>query len=134
MKVPLSERRFGVDGVIGLVPGIGDAAGLVVSCVVVVAGVLSGVSGPTTVRMVRNVVVDAGIGAIPFAGDAFDFVRKTNQRNVALINSDLVDRAGTAKASIRVLVWTLVAVVAILGALSLAALLVGWWLYRTLVG
>ncbi len=134
IKVPLSQRRVGLDGVIGVLPGIGDAAGLVVSCLVVVAGVLGGVSGPTTVRMVRNVIVDAGIGAIPFAGDVFDFARKTNQRNVALIDADLIDRAGTAKASMKALIWTVLAVVGVLVAVSIAAVLLGWWVYRKLVG
>ncbi len=133
-RVPLTQRRVGIDGIIGVIPGIGDAAGLVVSCTVVVAAVLGGVSGPTLARMIRNVLVDAGVGAVPIVGDAFDFVRKTNQRNVALIHADLADRASTARASSRVLLWTALVVIAVLTLVCLAAVALGWWLYRIVAG
>jgi ABC-type multidrug transport system fused ATPase/permease subunit len=96
-------RRVGVDGFLTLVPGIGDAAGLVLSMVVVFAGVAAGVSLPTLLRMLVNVGFESLVGLIPFAGALFDMVYKANDRNVRLIERDLADRRGTSRSSLAVL-------------------------------
>ena len=95
-------HRVGVDGVASFVPAVGDAAGLVASMVVVLAGIAAGVSIPTTLRMMFNVGLDTLIGAVPFIGAVFDLAYKSNTRNLRLIEADLHDRAATRRSSIKV--------------------------------
>lgn len=96
-------RRVGVDGFLTLVPGIGDAAGLALSMVVVLAGVAAGVSLPTLLRMMLNVGFESIVGLVPFGGALFDMAYKANDRNVRLIERDLADRRGTRRSSLAVL-------------------------------
>lgn len=115
-------RRVGIDGFLTLVPGIGDAAGVVLSMVVVLAGVGAGVSIPTLLRMLLNVGFEGLFGLVPFLGALFDMAYKANDRNVRLIEADLSDRRGTRRSSIAVLVTTVLALV--LGAFMLVAFFV----------
>jgi hypothetical protein len=96
-------RRVGVDGMLTFVPVVGDAAGVVVSMVVVLAGVAVGVSVPTALRMLLNVGFEAVVGLVPFAGAVFDLAFKANDRNVRLIEADLADRQATRRSSLAVL-------------------------------
>ena len=106
------ERRVGVDGVVSFIPGIGDAAGLVASMVVVLAGVGAGVSLPTLTLMMVHVGIDTIVGAVPFLGAVFDLGYKANTRNLRLIERDLADRAGARRSAIKVFVLSVVAIVA----------------------
>ena len=81
--------RFGLDGLIGLIPGVGDAIGVVVSLYIVARARKLGVSRGTLVRMLANVGVEGLIGSIPILGDAFDFAFKANRRNLALLRRNL---------------------------------------------
>ncbi len=128
IAIPGTTRRFGADGVVGLIPGIGDMAGLAAGLVVVAAGVLGGVASPTILRMLWNVTIDATLGSIPFIGDAFDFVNKTNTRNLKLINDDLADRSRTARRSTLLLLAWLFGTIAFVLALVLLQLLVLAWI------
>ena len=93
-------RRIGVDGLLTFIPGIGDAAGLVLSMIVVTAGVAAGVSIPTILRMLVNVGFESLAGLVPFAGAFFDMAYKANERNVRLIEADLADRKRTRRSSL----------------------------------
>ena len=104
-------RRVGVDGFLTLVPGIGDAAGVALSMVVVSAGVLAGVSIPTILRMLVNVAFEGVVGLIPFGGAMFDMVYKANDRNVRLIEAELADRSRTRRSSIAILVALVITLV-----------------------
>lgn len=90
-RVPGTRVRFGVESVLGLVPGVGDAAGLALSTAVIVQAVRLGARGSTVARMVLNVAVDAVVGSIPLLGSVFDFVFKANNRNVALLQRHGLD-------------------------------------------
>lgn len=84
-SIPLGGGyRIGLDPIIGLIPGLGDLIGTLVSAAIVVQAHQAGISRATVLRMVANVGIDAAIGAIPFAGDAFDFVFKANAKNLKL--------------------------------------------------
>jgi hypothetical protein len=129
-------RRAGVDGLIAFIPVVGDAAGIIVSMVIVLAGVGAGVSVPTVVRMALNVGVEALIGLVPVIGGLFDLVFKANNRNVALIEADLADRSATRRSSLRVLVVGAVVVVGtvlFLVAIVVAAIAVLIWMLARLV-
>ena len=76
--------RIGVDPIIGLIPGVGDIIGTAVSAAIVFHAHRAGIPKATIMRMVANVGIDAAVGAIPFIGDAFDFVFKANAKNLNL--------------------------------------------------
>ncbi|MEQ8801528.1 DUF4112 domain-containing protein [Haliea sp.] len=78
-------RSIGLDGIIGLIPGIGDALGAILSSVVIFSAWRMGVPGAILLRMSGNVAIETVIGAVPVIGDLFDFVFKANQRNVQLL-------------------------------------------------
>jgi hypothetical protein len=130
-------RRVGVDGMISFIPGVGDAAGIALSMVVVVVGIGAGVSIPTILRMMLNVGFEAVVGVIPFAGALFDLAFKANDRNVRLIERDLADRQGTSRSSAAVLALALLAIVAsvVMTFLVLVAGVVAmFWVLGRLVG
>lgn len=85
-SIPLpGGYRVGIDGLIGLIPGIGDIAGGAASSYIIIEAARLGASTPTLLRMVFNVLLETLIGQIPFLGDLFDFVWKANVKNVALL-------------------------------------------------
>lgn len=85
IPIPGTGRRIGLDAVVGLVPGLGDVLSGGIGLFVVLRGAQLGVPGVVLVRMIVNVALDFGIGAIPIVGDAFDLWFKAHARNVALI-------------------------------------------------
>ena len=84
-RVPGTTWRFGLDGLIGLVPNVGDTITSFASFYILLAGVRYGVPKITLLRMAFNIGVDYLVGTIPFVGDAFDFIWKSNKKNMALI-------------------------------------------------
>ena len=88
-RIPGTSIRFGLDGIIGLVPGIGDVLAGLASCIIILAAWVRGVPYVTIARMVVNLAIDVIIGAIPLLGDAFDIAWKANRRNYALLTRHL---------------------------------------------
>ncbi len=84
-RLPGIPVRFGLDGIIGLVPGLGDIAGGVLSCVIILAAWVRGVPYVTLARMLANLAIDVLVGAVPILGDMFDIAWKANRRNYALL-------------------------------------------------
>lgn len=118
IPVPGTGRRFGLDAVIGLVPGVGDATGALLSAYIVVQAARLGAPASSLVRMLLNVGVEALAGAIPFAGDLFDAWFKANARNVALLRSEIERPGSTRRSSTAVVVAVVLALVLILGAMG----------------
>jgi len=87
--IPGLGIRFGVDALLGLIPGLGDFAGGIVSLYILGSAAQHGVSRVTIVRMALNLVMDILLGALPFIGDVFDVAYKANNRNVALLKRHL---------------------------------------------
>jgi hypothetical protein len=83
--VPGTNIRFGVEALMRLVPGIGDAAASVLSCYLLYEAYRLDVPGLLLARMLANVVLEGAMGAVPVAGDAFDVFFRANRRNVALL-------------------------------------------------
>jgi hypothetical protein len=97
-RVPGTSIRFGLDGIIGFVPGIGDFLAGLASCIIVLAAFFRGVPMVTIARMVVNLAIEVGIGAIPIAGNLFDIAWRANRRNYALLERSLaVGRRDTWK-------------------------------------
>jgi hypothetical protein len=84
-RIPGTSWRFGLDSLVGLIPGVGDTASTLVSFYVLAAGVRYRVSKVTLLRMGLNIGVDYIFGAIPILGDLFDVAWKSNQKNVELL-------------------------------------------------
>lgn len=88
-RIPGTSFRFGIDGILGLVPGIGDVLGGLASCIIVLAAWVRGVPKITLARMVVNVGIEVGVGMVPFLGDLFDIAWKANRRNYKLLAGSL---------------------------------------------
>jgi hypothetical protein len=91
--VPGTSIHFGFDGLIGLVPGIGDAVTTALSLYIVHEAWQLGAPRRVITRMLANVALDGFIGAVPVAGDVFDVMWRANKRNVRLLR-DWLDREG----------------------------------------
>ncbi len=83
--IPGTKVRFGVDSLLGLVPGVGDLVGGVLSVFIVISAARLGASPALVARMLGNIAVDTAIGTVPVLGDLFDVGWKANLRNVSLI-------------------------------------------------
>lgn len=99
-RVPGTGIRFGLDPVLGLLPGIGDLAGAALSGYVVLQGTRLGAPPSVVARMLGNLVIDVVIGAVPVLGDVFDVGWKANTRNVALLERHLEQPAATRASSL----------------------------------
>ncbi len=84
-RIPGTQFRFGLDPIVGLIPGFGNVATSLVSCALVWTMMRHGASGNVTARMALNIAVDSLVGAIPIVGNLFDFAFRANQRNVELL-------------------------------------------------
>ncbi|HEX8316327.1 MAG TPA: DUF4112 domain-containing protein [Flavisolibacter sp.] len=84
-RIPGTDFRFGLDGLLGLIPGVGDLSTFAVSGYLVLLMARNGASGYVLARMILNIVIDAALGAIPLIGDLFDFVHKANVKNMKLM-------------------------------------------------
>src|ERR1700724_2962917 len=84
-RIPGTKIRFGLDALIGWVPGIGDAIPRIASFLIVFASWRRGAKAVTLMRMIANVLLETAIGAIPVAGDVFHIVWKANRRNYRLL-------------------------------------------------
>ena len=84
-RIPGTPIRFGIDGLIGLVPFVGDVLAGLASSIIVVAAWFRGVPYVTLARMVVNLAIDVLIGMVPLVGDAFDIAWKANRRNYKLL-------------------------------------------------
>jgi len=85
IRIPGTRLRIGLDPILGLVPGVGDALGAVLAAAILMEAVRRRATRFTLVRMAGNVVLDAVLGSVPVLGDIFDAGWKANQRNIALL-------------------------------------------------
>ncbi|AEF40768.1 DUF4112 domain-containing protein [Hoyosella subflava] len=123
-RIPGTKQTFGVDPILGLVPGGGDAVAMVISAGIVIQAVRFGARGSTLALMLFNVAIDAIFGAIPILGTVFDVWYKANNRNVALLDRHVTDPEMT-RAQIRRRVFWLIVLVIAFTLLLLVALIVG---------
>jgi hypothetical protein len=90
--IPGTNVRFGLDALIGLVPGIGDAITTAMSLWIVHEAHQLGAPGHLIARMLGNVALDGVVGAVPIIGDALDVVWRANRRNMRILR-EWIDRA-----------------------------------------
>ena len=97
--IPGTSLRFGLDPLLGLVPGAGDLVGAALSGYIVLTGVKLGAPRTVVLRMLGNVALDTLVGTVPILGDLFDAGWKSNVRNVALIEQHVAQPGATRKSS-----------------------------------
>ena len=112
MRVPGTDIRFGIDPLIGLVPGLGDLLGGAASAYIILEAARVGAPASVLVRMALNVGIDTLVGGLPLVGDLFDFAWKSNTRNVKLLARHMEAPAQTRRAS-KTLVVALLAAIAL---------------------
>jgi hypothetical protein len=95
--VPGTKIRFGLDAIVGLVPGIGDFVTSLVSLYIVHEARQLGAPAHLLVRMVANIAIDGIVGSAPLAGDIFDVMWRANRRNMALLYEHLRNQGEFAR-------------------------------------
>jgi hypothetical protein len=125
IRIPGTGIRFGLDSIIGLVPGAGDLASALMSGYIVLASARLGVPPWVVMRMILNLGVDTLVGSVPLVGDLFDVGFRANIRNAALLESHIAEPGSTRRTS-RVAVLAAVGGVIVLaaGGIALAVLVV----------
>ena len=122
--IPGTQYRFGLDALIGLVPGLGDTVSALFSSYIVVQASRLGAPRSVVTRMIANIALDTAVGWIPLLGDIFDVAWKSNNRNLALLEEHLQHPASARAGSRRaLLVLIVVLVVFVAGAVALGVLL-----------
>jgi len=89
ISIPGTRFKFGFDAIIGLIPGVGDVLGAILSGYIVLEAARAEVPPVTLARMLVNIGIDTLLGTIPAAGDVFDAMWKSNLMNVALLEQHL---------------------------------------------
>lgn len=120
-RIPGTGWRFGLDALVGLIPGVGDTATSLASFYILAAGVRYRVPKITLVRMGLNIAVDYLFGLLPVVGDIFDVWWRSNERNVELLKKRATVTALEAKTAAKKSDWIFVGVIILI----LIGLLVG---------
>ena len=120
IKIPGLNGRFGLDALVGLIPGFGDTATSLVSFYILVSAVRYRVPKITLLRMGINIAIDYLVGSLPVVGDVFDAWWKSNQMNVALVSERATVSASEARAG-KISDWLFVGLMIVL----LAVLAIG---------
>jgi hypothetical protein len=126
IRIPGTPIRFGLDGIVGFIPGIGDVLGGIASSIIILAAWMRGVPRVTVARMVLNVAIETAVGSVPFLGNLFDIGWKANRRNYKLLRGSIEAPERHTAVS-----WLFVAAVCVVLALLMIVpmLLIGWALH-----
>jgi hypothetical protein len=129
IKIPGTSIRFGLDGIVGFIPGIGDLIGGIASCIIIIAAWVRGVSYVTVARMVANVAIEVVVGSVPVLGDMFDIAWRANRRNYALLTGSAFEpRKHTVQS------WLFLgALCLVLAALVILPMLLLTWIFGSLM-
>ena len=128
-RIPGTSLRFGLDPVLGLVPGAGDVVAALGSGYILYIAWLNGAPGSMIARMVMNVLVDTLVGAVPVVGDIFDAGWQANARNVALLERWLDEEGSQRHHSVAILVGVIAGLLLLLA----AVVAVLWVMVETLL-
>ena len=129
IPIPGTNWRIGLDGLIGLIPGVGYISAGAISTYILYQALRMGVPTMVVGRMLLNIVMESVVGVIPFFGDIFDFAFKANKRNVELLREyvdqpDTVKRRSTFTVIITIVGFLLVLGLLVWGMFSLIAALI----------
>src|ERR1700704_3707704 len=113
VRVPGTKFRFGLDPIIGLIPGIGDTSSALVSAFALVQAVRLGVPKVLLMRMALNILVNEVVGIVPVVGDAFSFWFKSNARNYEIIKTHRLGSSAPRKSDWLFVIGVLFVLVAV---------------------
>lgn len=130
VAVPGTRFRVGLDPLLGLVPGFGDLAGVVLSISILFSAARLGVPRASLLRMGANIGLEALVGTVPLLGDLFDAGWRANTRNVRLIEEHVADPTRAARSGSR-WVWSLALGI---GAILVLLVLAAAWLVLSALG
>lgn len=133
IRVPGTSYHVGLDPLLGLVPGLGDWVGWAASASLLVTAARLRAPAPVVARMAANVLLDAVLGVVPFAGDLFDLGWKANRRNLQLLERHVAQPASTARASRFLVGAILVATFGLMTGAAAGAILFFRWVVGALV-
>lgn len=135
-SIPLAGGRYriGLDAILGLIPGLGDVIGVIISGYIVREAARAGVPRSVLAHMVFNVAIEGLVGLIPLAGDVFDAAWKANQRNVALLEAHIAEPRRTVRASRWFVAGLLAALFALLVVIVTLAIVIARLLLQALSG
>lgn len=133
--IPGTRYRFGLDPILGLLPGGGDLASFLFSAYIIWESAQLGVSQEVLTKMISNVLFDTVAGTVPVLGDLLDVTWKANTRNVALLENHLQVASPHQRSVNR---WIAIAallglLIAFIGVVTLSFLIFSW-LLRQLTG
>jgi hypothetical protein len=132
IRIPGTSFRIGLDPILGLIPGLGDALGTALSGYIVVEATRFGASLSVLLRMLSNVGFEAVIGLIPGVGDVFDALWKSNARNLRLLEQHLEHPKTAHAQSRRYLILVLAGLVLLIGLSIFGLVWLGGMLLRLL--
>jgi hypothetical protein len=124
-EIPGLGIRFGLDAILGLIPGIGDTLTSLVSFYILSAGVRLGIPKITMARMGLNIAIDWILGSIPLVGDLFDVAWKSNTLNVELIRRHIASGGNERRARASDWLFVIGIMLALLAVLA-ASIAVAW--------
>ena len=127
LRVPGTQFRFGLDPLMGLLPGLGDTGSALISAMALVAAARRGIPRILLARMSLNILINEAVGIIPVFGDAFSFWFKSNARNYELLRRHTASPRRSTRSD-----WIFVGLVlSSLAAILVVSLAVSFWLlYR----
>jgi len=123
LRIPGTPIRFGLDGIVGFIPGAGDIIAGLASTIIIFAAWARGVPYIVLARMVLNVLIETVVGAVPFVGNLFDIAWRANRRNYKLLEGSIADPRRHTLTS-----WLVFAALALvlIGIMLLPALFLAW--------
>jgi Domain of unknown function (DUF4112) len=99
LRIPGTRYRIGLDGLLGLIPGLGDAVGALFSAYILFEAIQLGIPKTLLLRLVGNIALETLVGAIPILGDIFDIAWKANRKNADLLDAYLRSSRGNRRFS-----------------------------------
>jgi branched-subunit amino acid ABC-type transport system permease component len=132
--LPGTRFRFGLDALIGLIPGLGDALGVVISSYIIREAARVGAPPSVLARMAFNVALEGIVGLVPIAGDVFDAAWKANQRNVALLEAHSHDPKTTVRSSRLVVTLVILGLVVFLVFVAFLGFLIARAVWHAIAG
>lgn len=135
-RIPGTETRFGLDFLVGLIPGAGDMISFGVSGALVLTMARYGASGRVILQMLWNIFLDTVVGAIPILGDIFDLYYKANRRNFNLLREHYEEGAYSGSGKWIVIAVLIALIAMFIGLIWLVAKLIAfsWASFMALIG
>src|SRR6476469_9197511 len=126
IRIPGTNIGIGLDPIIGLIPGVGDMIGGLMSSYILMVAAQEGAPASVLARMLGNIALDSLVGVVPVVGDLFDVGMKSNRRNVDLLDRYLATPTKTKAASRGVIALVLLAALLLI----VGVIAAGVWVVR----